>query len=339
MKFTKATDAKRFTKLALYGAAGTGKSIAALAAPGIKLVIDTEGGMSPYASMTDFQLIDTQSFGTVKEVIDHIASNPPTEETTLIIDSASIIWAGLQQAMLEKKMTEKGMKAMEGTEKVQFSLADWGVLKRWNSDIFNTLMMLKCHVVCTFRESETMDEATFKRTGVFVPQWERNTPYVFDFVGRIHGRKITWTKGRLAQDGKLVDLTGRTIDLPTVKIGSDLPLIWESMFGKPSGKPTEAHPVTPAPSVALEKDPEALRKASFIRSKLSPAVGISSEDLDLYCMNKTMKDGTPFMDAIPGDVHLSSLSVQKLDWLIETLENKSLLVIKRIEELKAKEKK
>lgn len=351
MKFTKAESAKRFIKAAFYGAAGSGKTIAALSAPGIKKMIDTDGSGPAYAALADFEIMPTQSFGEIKETLDDLVLHPPKEETTLIIDSASLIWQGLQAAMLEKKLGEKGIRVMEGTEKVQFSLADWGILKRWNRDIFNGLMTLKCHVVCTFRETETMEEfidergcKNFRKTGVYVPQWEKDTPYIFDHVARLVDRKAAWTKGRRVEDGKLIDMTGRKTEIPTVSTKEDLPKIWQALFGVQTEKPTQANPLMPQSTpLALEKDPEACRKGHFIRSQLLPKYGISDDDLQLYLHQKTKKDSEDLffdLDIVDNRFHLSKQEVAKLDWLINVLESEKsrMMLLQKIEELK-KEKK
>lgn len=339
MKFTKAKNATTYKKLAIYGGPGVGKTVVCLSAPGKKLVLDTEGGSLNYASLTEFEVAHTQSFGEIKETIDDLESNPPKEETSLIIDSASIIWAGLQQSMLEKKMQKDGIKAMEGTEKVVFNQADWGVLKRWNKDIFNTLMTLKCHVICTFRESELMDEVTFRKTGEFLPQWEKNSPYTFDFVGRISDRKLTFTKGRLAKDGKLVDMVGKKIEIPTVTEGSQLSSIWNAIFGSSENPPEMAHPSHEEryDSKTVGKDPESLKLGHKIHSNLLPLTGISFEDLSLYMLSKKTASGEQVArSGEDGKLHLSDIKPEHLRWIIGILEDdsKRLQLIGKIEELK-----
>lgn len=338
MKFKSASTSAIYKKVAVYGGPGQGKTIIALSAPGKKLIIDTEGGSLAYSSLTPFEVLHTQSFGEIKATIDELSVNPPTEETTLIIDSASIIWSGLQQAMLEKLLGEKGIRAMDGTEKVQFSMASWGILKRWHKDIVNTLMSLKCHVVCTFRENELRDEVTFKPTGVYVAEFEKGTPYIFDYMGRIHDRKFKFTKGRLAHQGKLIDLIGKTVDVPKIESGSDLTKIWDAMFPIQE-KATEAHPRTngDAPEI-LNKDTESLSLSRKIRSHYLPKYGINNDDFELYCSNKILKDGVTRL-AVPGEdgkVHLSEVKPDMLKWLIDVLESESSRgsLIKRIEELK-----
>ncbi len=343
MKFTPATSQTNYIKLAVYASAGQGKSILALSAPGKKLVVDTEGGCIPYASLTSFDVLHTQSFGEIKALIDDLTINPPKDETTLVIDSASIIWASLQQAMLEKKMAEKGIVAMEGTEKVQFAMADWAILKRWNADILSGLMALKCHVVCTFREAEVRDEHTFKGTGEFVPQWEKNTAYTFSFVGRINDRSFTFKKGRLAQGVNLVDLAGKKIALPTIATGDDLPKLWEALFGaKKEGVLTAAPAATVSNVEDLKKDPEAVKIAHEIRSSLLPKYGISNSDFEMYCKNKIMQDGASRF-AVPdedGKIHLSSLTVDKLRWVANVINSDAsrMSLLKRIEDLRKEAK-
>lgn len=340
--FKPAKTVSAYKKLAVFGGPGSGKTVLTLAAPGKKMVIDTESGTIPYASLTEFDIIHTQDFGEIKNAIDELSSNPPKEESALIIDSTSIIWAGLQQAMLEKKLGEKGIKVSQGTEKVVLNQADWGILKKWNNDIFNTLMSLKCHVVCTFRETELREEDGFKGTGVFNPQWEKNTPYVFDFVGRINDRKFTFRKGRLAREGRLVDLMGKSVDIPNIEKGSDLPLLWEALFGKELDKPVAAHVVSKSTNVNfLNNDPESLKLSRELRSVILPKYEIKNEDIELYLLNKTLKDGvTPVCSkGEDGKVHLSEISAEILRWLIQVVEtdaSREKLKV-RIEELKKNE--
>lgn len=337
MKFSPAKSIKLYRKLAVYGGIGVGKSILGLSSPGKLLVLDTEAGTIPFASLRPFDVLHTQAFGDVKGVIDDLASNPPAEETTLVIDSASIIWAGLQQAMLEKKLTVAGIKAMDGTEKVQFAMADWGILKRWHSDIMNTLMSLKCHVVCTFRESEVRDETTFKGTGEFVPQWEKNTGYVFDFVGRVNKRTFTFTKGRLAIDGKLIDLTGKKVKIPDVKDGADLPKIWEALFGAGEYVPNGAAPVPQAtPAAILESDPEAIRLAHELHKTHIPKAGIAEADLTVYLLNKEVDGKKIATLSADGKFHFGDMAPKWLNWLIEGLEDpaRRMQLIKKIQDIK-----
>lgn len=342
-RFAPASKAPTFRKVAIFGGPGSGKTIVCLSAPGRKLVIDTEGGTLNYSSLTEFGVEHTQSFRTVKDTIDDLAKNPPKEETTLVIDSASIIWSGLQQSMLEKKMEEKGIVALEGTEKVQFSMADWGILKRWNADIFNTLMALKCHVVCTFRESETRDD-DFKPTGNFIPEWEKKTPYTFDFVFRIVKRTAECRKGRAAKDGILLDLEGKKIALPKVEKGSDLPSIWKALFGEfETGVPSQAHPSEEGEKdrAAVTKDPTAVMLARQLRAEVLPKFGISNEDAEIYLCSKTDGAGKPLAArGEDGKVHLSDCKANVLKWLIDNLaiDKNRLVIISKIEALK-KEKK
>jgi len=186
-------------------------------------------------------------------------------------------------------------------------------------------MALKCHVVCTFRESEVRDEVTFKGTGVFNPEWEKSSPYTFDFVGRISARNFTFTKGRMAKDGKLIDLIGRAVAIPTVHEGKDLPLIWKNLFGDESGKPTEAHPSASGELKdveKLDKDPEATKLAHKIYSNLLPISGILFEDLSLYLLNKKTPEGDSVAKlGEDGKLHLSSISMKYLNWIADVLED------------------
>lgn len=338
MKFKPAIAESRYIKLAVYGGPGAGKSIIALSAPGRKLAIDTEAGLIPYASLTEFDVIHTQSFGDIKQIVDELSIKPPEEETTLIIDSCSIIWSGLQQSMTESKLQSKGLRVKEGTENVQFSAIDWNIVKRWHKDILNTLMSLKCHVVCTFREVEMMNEQ-FQKTGETRPEAEKNSAYTFDFVGRIHGRKFTFTKGRLARDARLIDLIGRTVSIPAVDKGNELSSIWTALFGEKSEAPKVAHPeMSEAKGKDIEKDPEALKLAHEIRSSLAPKAGIDNDGLKLYCTNKVMADGvTKFseLDA-DGEFHLSALSLDRLNWLADVLRNQksAMALTQKVDELK-----
>jgi hypothetical protein len=188
--------AKRF-KIALYGDAKTGKSIAALSFPK-PAVADCEKGSLLYADEYDFVVKEINSFREFEMLVNWIAKQKDPGFETFIVDPVTVLWQDLMDTVA-LEVANRGRHHM--------SQGDWGVIKRaWNRVMYK-LLGLNLHVILVVREkdeTETVDEGgkkEFYKTGNVIMDAEKNLKYLFDFIVRtemeefIKGKNIS-AKGK-----------------------------------------------------------------------------------------------------------------------------------------------
>jgi hypothetical protein len=271
--FTKPTSLKAALKLALYGAAGSGKTLTALLlAEGLVrgtgrrvAVLDTEQGTAFYSQAVpkrtvhpeafDFDVLHTRS---VTEAIGAIRSLDPAVHGAVIIDSISHLWDACRNAYNGKTTKQGGI-----------PLYAWATIKKPYRDMMNLLLSLRVHVIFCGRQGIDYgeDEGTgeLKQLG-FRLRAEGETGYEPDVLVRLEShkanRKSAATILAHVEKDRTGILAGSTIEWPTFdKLAK--PLL--GLLG------TKQAPVPSDDEVAM-KDAEALERQEEERQRRSAEV-------------------------------------------------------------------
>lgn len=178
--FVKATKAKRYFKVALWGDKKSGKTKGALSFPK-PCVIDGERGTLMYAEKFDFNVRDANHWTELLETLDWLEKSEHGF-STLIIDPLTIFWQDLCDAQVEYVRNRRGNEIL--------STGDWGMIKRRWKAMLNRLIDLDMHVVLVMREKDLYDsyidpksgEEKSRKTGEHAMDAEKSTGYVFDFI-------------------------------------------------------------------------------------------------------------------------------------------------------------
>lgn len=222
-KFTKATSEQSFFKGALYGKAGTGKTLTSLlwaeglAARDKKRIayIDTERGTEFYSidipertchpKAFDFDRLITRS---IMETIEAVESVDPKEHSVVVIDSITHLWEAARQAYTGKLMSNGGI-----------PIQAWGSIKKPYKKLMSLLLDGNFHALICGREGVVMEEDADGESHVTGTKMkaEGETPHEPHVLGRMRPErdvaggyivKVFFEKDRSGI------LTGRTIDWP-----------------------------------------------------------------------------------------------------------------------------
>lgn len=204
--FVKAKKVKRYVKVALWGDKKTGKTRFALSFPS-PCVIDTERGTLLYADRYDFAVKDANRWSELLQALDALEKGGH-EYQTLVIDSLTIFWQDLIDVQIEYVKNRRGNEIL--------STGDWGTIKRRWKAFINRLVDLDMHVVLVMREKDEYvnetDQRTgedkSKKTGEHLPDAEKSTGYVFDFILHLlteEDKKNKKSKHKVIVDGSRRD--------------------------------------------------------------------------------------------------------------------------------------
>lgn len=201
MAFRKSAANKIGGKFLVYGATGTGKSLFGLTFPD-SIAIDSEAGLAHYEGVpvslnngntyNNLKFVDTTSdLDTLEEDLeDFVDIAEENKCQTLIVDSESKIYAGLQVAaneVEEKRARRKGKDAND----VNISVLSWGRIKLINMRLQQTKIDLSSkgyHIVSVAQEQEIKDEEGKKILG-YKPDCYKTLPYDYDIVCRFFNKK------------------------------------------------------------------------------------------------------------------------------------------------------
>lgn len=221
--FTPAQQIDPKGKGLFFGATDSGKTYAALSAPGKIAVIDTEGGTAFYAgrkSLSDFDVLPTKSYADAMAALDFLEGGKH-EYKTLVIDPVTIIYGVLQEAALIRRaeMNRKRGRGATTVDEADLEQMDWQRIKRSYTRLMTRLVNLDMHVIVTAREKEesVRDPKTgqFEKTGVYLPDAEKGTAYWFDMVVRMvktpEGRVGIIEKDRTIEE----ETVNRRVEKPT----------------------------------------------------------------------------------------------------------------------------
>jgi hypothetical protein len=221
--FKPATKVAKKLKVLLYGASGSGKTLAALTFPRAA-VIDTEGGTDLYAGRAGvpaFNVMRANSLAQVEEAMRFIQADNSKTIETLIVDSVSVLY-DVQKEAADKANQNNGL-----------GYREWGKVNNRMVYLYNALANLNVHVVVTAREAieyETVGKE-LRRVG-FKPDADKRLVYMFDFIIRMTG-----------------DHTGLVEKSRGLDMGRTMPVVAYESFLKASGMFAEG---TPAPSLDVD---------------------------------------------------------------------------------------
>jgi hypothetical protein len=205
-QFTKAKKVKRYVKVALWGDKKSGKTRFGLSFPK-PCVIDTERGTLLYADKYDFAVKDANRWQELLQALDALEKGGHEYET-LVIDSLTIFWQDLIDVQIEYVKNRRGNEVL--------STGDWGTIKRRWKSFINRLVDLNMHVVLVMREKDEYvnetdartGEEKSKKTGEHLPDAEKSTGYVFDFILHLvteEDKKNKKSKHKVIVDGSRRD--------------------------------------------------------------------------------------------------------------------------------------
>lgn len=197
--FVPATKVRSRLRLALLGAAGSGKTYTALSIAkhlggGRIAVIDTErGSASKYAGDFAFHVLELGSYApqTYTAAI-HAAAKGGYD--TLIIDSLSHAWAGREGAL---EMVDNVTKAQRNPN----SFAAWGEVTPHQNDMVDAILQAPMHVIVTMRLKmayvlEQVDGRQVPRKIGLQPVQRDGLEYEFDVVGDLFENDNTLRVGK-----------------------------------------------------------------------------------------------------------------------------------------------
>jgi hypothetical protein len=352
-QFTKAKKVKRYIKVALWGDKKSGKTRFGLSFPK-PCVIDTERGTLLYADKYDFAVKDANRWAELLQALDALEKGGHEYET-LVIDSLTIFWQDLIDVQIEYVKNRRGNEVL--------STGDWGMIKRRWKGFINRLVDLDMHVVLVMREKDEYTTETdqrtgeekSKKTGEHLPDAEKSTGYVFDFILHLvteENKKTKTSKHKVIVDGSRrdeipkyaeYDITGkRGYEVIFKPIESNM---LEGAQAKPRDIPKETVPDAPAPS--QQQTPETSSQAGgppgpnstaesigdLLRTFAGPAIDPSQPTVDGGDIKVLMtrcgqmawpdgesfnsKDGKAMIQALFKVESTKELRKPQVDWLYE----------------------
>jgi hypothetical protein len=187
--FTKATPVSKKLKILIYGASGTGKTLAALSFPR-PAVVDAENGTDLYAGragMPEFSVLRIKTFEELQKAISYIQADKGKSFDTLVIDSVSVFYD------VQKEAAAKTAKDNE------LGYREWAKINNRMVYLYNTLTNLPVHIVCIAREAVEYETKNGNLTKVGTkPDADKRLVYMFDFIIRMtadHGGEVVKSRG------------------------------------------------------------------------------------------------------------------------------------------------
>lgn len=222
-KFTKAKSEQAYLKLALYGKAGSGKTLTSLLlAEGLALrdkkrvaFVDTERGSEFYAidiperkvhpKAFDFDRLFTKS---IMDTLEAVESIDPKEHSVVVIDSITHLWEAARAAYTGKLMSNGGI-----------PIQAWSSIKKPYKKLMSILLDGNFHAIICGREGVVMEEDAEGEPHVTGTKMkaEGETPHEPHILGRMRPErteeggyivKVFFEKDRSGI------LTGKTINWP-----------------------------------------------------------------------------------------------------------------------------
>lgn len=199
--FKTAQPVAKKLKVLLYGATGTGKTIAATSFPR-PAYIDTEGGTHLYRGRKGFEHIkwlDEKTLTGIEQAIAFIAQDGGKTYDTLVIDPITVVYDVLKEAMSRTaKNNELGFR-------------DWAKINNRMNALYTALTNLPVHVVGVCREADIYEKVNgeMQRAGV-KPDADKDVRYIFDFEIRMlpdHTGVVGKSRGfTLGENGRMRDV-------------------------------------------------------------------------------------------------------------------------------------
>lgn len=187
--FTKATPVAKKLKILIYGASGTGKTIAALSFPR-PAVVDAENGTDLYAGragIPEFSVLRIKTFEELQKAIAYIQADKGKTFDTLIIDSVSVFYDVQKEA------------AAKTAANNDLGYREWAKINNRMVYLYNALTNLPVHIVCIAREAVEYETKNGNLTKIGTkPDADKRLVYMFDFIIRMnddHSGQVIKSRG------------------------------------------------------------------------------------------------------------------------------------------------
>lgn len=174
---------KKYLKVALFGDAGSGKTLFALSFPK-PAFIDSQRGSDPYIGKREFKLLRANRWRQLQAPVDWLKRHPGLFET-LVIDQMTTFYKDMIQDVVDHIKNKRASEVL--------TRGDWGIIGRRYAALLNTLTELPMHVVLNFAEKAEYEEIvnskgedTSKKTGDFLLDADKQTKYLFDLSLRCY---------------------------------------------------------------------------------------------------------------------------------------------------------
>lgn len=213
--FQEAPKTKIPLKILLSGAAGTGKTVAALSFPRVAY-IDTEGGTRLYRAFPEFahvRWLDTKSLSDVEKAIAAIATDGGKSFDTLVLDSVSALYDVLKEAT--SKLNRTG----------DMGFREWSKVNGRMKALYNSLTNLQTHVIVISRESTEYETSgsELRKIGV-KPDADKNIAYLFDFHIRMkqnHQGEVLKSRGVMLGNNGVLPAVNWSVFEPIADVFSE----------------------------------------------------------------------------------------------------------------------
>lgn len=245
MQFKQATKAQAKLRMAIDGAAGSGKTWTSLllaSALGSRVaVIDTErGSASKYADKYKFDVLELTTFSPLTYV-EAIKAASAAGYDVLVIDSLSHAWMGKDGALEQKERAEAKMKNPNGW-------TAWREVTPLHNQLVDAILQAPLHIIVTMRskmeyvqEKDNNGRTVIRKVGL-APIQRDGVEYEFDIVGDISvDHQMIISKTRCAV------LDGASINKPNLELANTIKA-WLT-----DGAPVTAELVITAPPVSVDE--------------------------------------------------------------------------------------
>jgi len=321
MAFRKSCKNKIGGKFLVFGATGTGKSLFGLTFPA-SIAVDSECGLAHYEgedvslnngkTYNNLKFVDTTSdLDTLEEDLDEfvdIAEENKCE--TLIIDSESKIYAGLQVSANEVEEKRARRKGKDETD-VAISVLSWGRIKLINMRLQQAKIDLSSkgyHIVSVAQEAEIKDAEGKKVIG-YKPDCYKTLPYDYDVVIRFFNKKdndgTMHYFGEIIKDRTNVTKIGSVVENPCYDI-------WKDYFDRKSGLETNTtsykKDIASSTNSMIDKADKAEELAAEFKEILK---SLKDNKEALLTVNKLLKEKS---------IDIKKLEIQDPDTLTELID-------------------
>ena len=299
MSFRKSAANKIGGKFLVYGATGTGKSLFGLTFPD-SIAIDSENGLCHYEGISvsmnngktynNLKFVDmTSDLDTLEEDLeDFVDIAEKNQCKTLIIDSESKIYAGLQVSANEVEERRARRKGKDATD-VNISVLSWGRIKLINMRLQQTKIDLSSkgyHIVSVAQEQEIKDDEG-KRILGYKPDCYKTLPYDYDVVMRFFVKKENGEVHYYAEvikDRTNVTKVGDIIENPCYDI-------WEKYFESRAGLSTAETSYKNDVKTSTESMIDKSEKSEELATEFKEVLKSLKDNKDaLLSVNKLMKE-------------------------------------------------
>ena len=175
-------------KICLYGASGSGKTLAALTFPRV-LLVDAENGSDLYVGrpgMPQFHVTRCKTVADLEYIIAHVEKDAGATYDTLVIDPITVFYD-----------VEKNVQSANNSKDLGFR--EWARINNRMNSLYNRLTSLPVHVVVIARETPeyTGEGNNLRKIGVKVDA-DKDFVYSMDFVLHLkadHSAQVEKSRG------------------------------------------------------------------------------------------------------------------------------------------------